>query len=140
MNLILLDLISPLQSSQRRSLKSAQERKDEALTKLHKLPIEMFYTEEEYQQWNESKLQRELKRRQLGWEFSTKSEMINALMKSRDSSGEACTVCLEDYESEDVLRVLPCEHRFHIECVDPWIISSTDYSSPVSCPICKKEL
>ena len=36
----------------------------------------------------------------------------------------------------DVLRVLRCGHRFHLECIDRWLLSSTDYSRPPACPIC----
>lgn len=67
-------------------------------------------------------------------------EMVEALMSANNSSGEMCTICSDSYESEDVLRVLKCDHRFHIECVDRWIITSTDFSKPVECPLCKVQL
>ena len=40
----------------------------------------------------------------------------------------------------DVLRVLRCRHRFHLECVDRWLLSSTDYSRPPACPMCNTQL
>ena len=42
--------------------------------------------------------------------------------------------------ADDVLRVLKCGHRFHLECIDRWLLSSTDYSRPPACPCCNKEL
>lgn len=51
-----------------------------------------------------------------------------------------CGICYEDYEEEDVLRKLPCGHKFHLECVDRWAFSSTDYSRPTSCPVCSHEI
>lgn len=47
-----------------------------------------------------------------------------------------CCACFAD----DVLRVLRCGHRFHLECIDRWLLSSTDYSRPPACPMCNKAL
>ncbi|PNH09681.1 hypothetical protein TSOC_003693 [Tetrabaena socialis] len=41
---------------------------------------------------------------------------------------------------EVVLRVLRCGHRFHVECVDKWFLSSTDYSRVPACPLCNAPL
>lgn len=52
---------------------------------------------------------------------------------------ERCSVCLaiighEDGEREDVMvRVLPCNHFFHVECIDRWLINNKKH-----CPYCQK--
>lgn len=38
------------------------------------------------------------------------------------------------------MRVLRCGHRYHLECIDRWLLSSTDYSRPPACPVCAQEL
>ena len=45
-----------------------------------------------------------------------------------------CVICIADYLPGDDLKVLPCLHRFHIECIENWL-----KSSPL-CPICKKDI
>jgi E3 ubiquitin-protein ligase RNF13 len=45
--------------------------------------------------------------------------------------GDFCSVCLEGYDCGHRLRTLPCLHRYHAACIDPWL------SSHGSCPVCK---
>ncbi|KAK9809940.1 hypothetical protein WJX72_002135 [[Myrmecia] bisecta] len=47
---------------------------------------------------------------------------------------KTCAICLEDYREGEKLRVLPCQHRFHMECIDQWLSSR----KPL-CPICKHD-
>ncbi|KAG7670431.1 hypothetical protein KSW81_002994 [Nannochloris sp. 'desiccata'] len=79
--------------------------------------------------------------------FLEKQDLIEALLggptasRSHDSSAESCSICCEDYSCGDLKRVLPgCGHQFHLECVDRWCFSSTEYSRPASCPMCNTEL
>lgn len=52
----------------------------------------------------------------------------------------SCGICCEDYTSGEVLRRLRCGHKYHLECIDRWFLSSLDYSRPVACPICNAPL
>ena len=37
--------------------------------------------------------------------------------------GLACSVCTDDFIKGQDLRVLPCNHKFHPECIDPWLLN-----------------
>ncbi|KAM6551459.1 hypothetical protein CsatB_001267 [Cannabis sativa] len=51
------------------------------------------------------------------------------------SSAVGCAICLMDFLEGESLRVLPkCNHRFHIVCIDKWLISHS------CCPICRNWL
>jgi len=32
-----------------------------------------------------------------------------------------CSVCMEDFHLDDVVRSLPCQHLFHTDCINPWL-------------------
>ena len=42
-----------------------------------------------------------------------------------------CAVCQTDLEPTDRVRLFPCRHAFHVECIDPWLQRST------CCPTCR---
>ena len=44
----------------------------------------------------------------------------------------SCSICLDDFEEGDRLRLLPCNHSFHTNCILPWLTERQD-----CCPLCK---
>eukprot|EP00746_Dinoflagellata_sp_MGD_P137187 gnl/MRDRNA2_/MRDRNA2_71013_c0_seq1.p1 gnl/MRDRNA2_/MRDRNA2_71013_c0~~gnl/MRDRNA2_/MRDRNA2_71013_c0_seq1.p1 ORF type:complete len:203 (-),score=19.68 gnl/MRDRNA2_/MRDRNA2_71013_c0_seq1:261-836(-) len=32
-----------------------------------------------------------------------------------------CAICIGEFEENDVLRELPCGHRYHVLCIDKWL-------------------
>ncbi|KAE8698581.1 RING/U-box superfamily protein, putative isoform 2 [Hibiscus syriacus] len=45
-----------------------------------------------------------------------------------------CSICLDSFGEEDVLTRLPCGHRFHFACLDPWVRMCGD------CPYCRRSI
>jgi Ring finger domain len=79
------------------------------------------------------------------WKFIAK-EQIDQLplirfdpdqQKSEEETNDCdvkCLICQYDYEKDESLRRLPCNHCFHQECVDEWLRAHD------SCPYCKKPI
>jgi len=67
-----------------------------------------------------------------------KGDLVSAVELARGGEvGRACAICVEDFVSGDALRVLRCGHRYHIECVDRWLL---DADRECCCPMCKAPL
>ena len=51
-----------------------------------------------------------------------------------DLEEATCAICLGDYTLDETIRFLPCQHHFHQECVDQWLLTDK------SCPLCKHDI
>ncbi|XP_037622312.1 E3 ubiquitin-protein ligase arkadia-A isoform X1 [Sebastes umbrosus] len=45
-----------------------------------------------------------------------------------------CQICFCDYTDGEKLRMLPCFHDYHVQCIDRWLKDNT------TCPICRANL
>ena len=53
-----------------------------------------------------------------------------------DEAGQlGCSICTEDFNKGEEVRLLPCNHKFHPECVDPWLLNVSG-----TCPLCRIDL
>lgn len=46
-----------------------------------------------------------------------------------------CAICFDNFEDNQIIRQLPCSHRFHADCVDHWLLNSSS-----QCPMCRMNL
>lgn len=42
---------------------------------------------------------------------------------TQTEEGLGCSICTEDFTVGEDVRVLPCNHKFHPPCVDPWLVN-----------------
>ncbi|KAF2834900.1 hypothetical protein M501DRAFT_989290 [Patellaria atrata CBS 101060] len=49
--------------------------------------------------------------------------------------GLGCSICTDDFEVGQDIRVLPCKHKFHPACIDPWLLNVSG-----TCPLCRVDL
>nr|XP_042141618.1 E3 ubiquitin-protein ligase ZNRF3 isoform X5 [Peromyscus maniculatus bairdii] len=71
--------------------------------------------------------------------FNSKSKgrregSCGALDTLSSGSTSDCAICLEKYIDGEELRVIPCTHRFHRKCVDPWLLQHH------TCPHCRHNI
>lgn len=46
------------------------------------------------------------------------------------NSLQSCSICTEDFGRGVEFRLLPCGHRFHPACIDPWLLQRS-----LTCPL-----
>jgi len=46
-----------------------------------------------------------------------------------------CSICTEDFTTGEDVRVLPCKHKYHPACIDPWLLNVSG-----TCPLCRHDL
>ena len=56
-------------------------------------------------------------------------------MSESEEGSACCAICLEEFEHKEKLRVLPCGHKFHEDCLVPWLTERH-----ASCPLCKMDV
>jgi Ring finger domain len=67
------------------------------------------------------------------------SEIASTKSAPHDGTTEdgtlGCSICTEDFTKGEEVRVLPCNHKFHPDCVDPWLLNVSG-----TCPLCRIDL
>ncbi|GMI84520.1 BCA2 zinc finger ATL 6 [Hibiscus trionum] len=63
-----------------------------------------------------------------------KKEAVQAMPDVTIDDNVQCCVCLEDIEIGSQAKEMPCKHKFHGECIIPWLELHS------SCPVCRFQL
>lgn len=65
-------------------------------------------------------------------------ETIKSLTTKKASSDdcmESCPICLESFQDEEEITVLPCSHTFHSDCCNTWFEKHAN-----TCPTCRASI
>merc|ERR1712130_530804 len=84
--------------------------------------------------WNWEPAQTQQNRPKLGVDMEVIQRLptFTFLQNNNSKKSDQCRICLEYYIDGDDLRILPCFHFYHKECVDTWLNKMS-----TKCPICK---
>ncbi|CAG8516253.1 11987_t:CDS:2 [Cetraspora pellucida] len=41
--------------------------------------------------------------------------------KRQDRERQECVICIEDFVDGDELKIMPCKHEYHVDCIDKWL-------------------
>ena len=52
-----------------------------------------------------------------------------------DEDEKECAVCLSQFKKGDLVRMLPCRHEFHADCIDKWLLEKDR-----RCPCCRVDV
>ncbi|XAR72954.1 hypothetical protein NMG60_11019771 [Bertholletia excelsa] len=78
----------------------------------------------------------EVKKRPLGLTQEARDslpvEIFSNEVETSTLWSQDCSICLESFVEGDELLCLPCGHRFHSDCLDPWLLTCGD------CPYCRR--
>jgi len=62
-------------------------------------------------------------------------KLNNLYKKSIKPHNDNCAICLDDFTFGEKIKLLPCRHGFHADCIDPWLKKSSEL-----CPMCKQSI
>ena len=52
------------------------------------------------------------------------------------SNSDKCSICHEEFVINTIVKILPCKHFFHCDCLSEWVISNRKSK----CPLCRKNI
>jgi len=67
-------------------------------------------------------------------------EMKFIIIEDSTKFNDICSICICPFENEDKVIKFNCLHMFHIDCIQPWLVSQLDNNKTPFCPMCKNEL
>lgn len=60
-------------------------------------------------------------------------QIIKLPIETVNENDGTCSICLDTFKDQEKARVMPCSHKYHLLCIDKWLMQHS------SCPLCKVE-
>ena len=60
--------------------------------------------------------------------------LFEVYSENNNKEDNICTICKNNFENGEKIRRLGCNHIFHMECIDPWLLEKK------TCPVCLNEI
>ena len=51
--------------------------------------------------------------------------------RTEDVIGEECAICFDRMNHDTPMRLLPCRHAYHVDCISHWLLTHN------TCPECR---
>ncbi|KAL9980243.1 hypothetical protein ACROYT_G008802 [Oculina patagonica] len=103
-------------------IKWRQKQKESSLTRMALHALSRMETRKYHSGSSDSSSTRE--------ENGNISDTESTLSTQSDGHNSKCVICLEKFKDGQDVRIVPCRHEFHKDCVDPWLLSN------YTCPLC----
>jgi hypothetical protein len=71
------------------------------------------------------------------------SECYNFVLPENTTNIEICTICIDNlFNDDNIAKILKldCEHKFHTECLHPWIQQAIENNKDIKCPLCREKI
>ncbi|CAI9729280.1 E3 ubiquitin-protein ligase RNF115-like [Octopus vulgaris] len=59
---------------------------------------------------------------------------LTEIKKEQVDKNLQCPICLNEFELSEQVKELGCNHQYHINCIDQWLLRHGN------CPVCRKDL
>ena len=63
------------------------------------------------------------------------NNLNNDKYKNNKEKGDKCNICLCNYDNDDDIIILKCNHMFHKKCIEEWLSNNSN-----KCPVCRNEV
>lgn len=103
-------------------IKWRQKQKESSLTRMALHALSRMETRKYHSGSSDSLSTRE--------ENGNTSDTESTLSVHSEGRNSKCVICLEKFKEGQDVRIVPCRHEFHKDCVDPWLLSN------YTCPLC----
>jgi len=65
---------------------------------------------------------------------NTTVDVYKNINKELREKHTTCAICIDDFNDDSNIRIIKCNHVFHTDCIDPWLLKES-----YKCPVCRDD-